>query len=206
MATKTKRRRKAKGGKPRYGTKAYFRYIGKKGGRKTARKSRRKALKARGLAPRRVRRRFYPSKTYVRGKRKGQHYRPIAVRKYSTKNRSGKRRRYPTVKWSGRKGTRRYNYTTIGRGKNKRGYFTNPRRNPKGIAALPGQYIGGFTGSLQRIPKLFKGKNAPKNIAFTAGGAVATYIAGGYVAKFLNPVLDRVPASTPTSASVSSAA
>ena len=214
MATATK-------SKPRYGTKAFYRAIGKKGAAARRRKAGKRlgasakfgtkayyraigrkgaAARRRKAGYRRVRRHFYPSFTYKKGARKGQHYRPLVVHRYS-KPHTGRRRRHPSVKWSGRKGTRRYSYTTIGRGKNRTGYFTNPRRrrssrrmrrNPTAAGVMQ-QYVGGLTSTPGQVGKLLTGKNAIRNGLYLAGGGVASYIAAGYVSRMVSPILERIP-------------
>lgn len=222
MATKTKSRRKAKkrasSKKPRYGTKAFYSMIGKKGARKAKRSKRKASTKRRSAGLRKVRRRFYPSFTYKRGPRRGRHYRPIVLHKYSkpAKRAGVKRpRRHPSVKWSGRKGTRLYTYKTSGRGKNRFGYFTNPRkgrrtyrktrRNPS-IAKLGSQYVGGLTGAPQAIMKTFQGRNAMRNTVYMALGGAAAYIGSGYLSRFVNPVLDKIGLSNPTAKRIVGAA
>jgi hypothetical protein len=121
----------------------------------------------------------------------------------SRKARAGKKKvRRAAVKWSGRRGTVSIKGLAFGSAK-KRGthkvYFTNPkrrksrraRRNP--VGALAGDFVGGLTSFPRKAMGLFKGPNMIKNVAFTAGGAVGTFMIGGVLsAKVIRPLLEKV--------------
>jgi hypothetical protein len=63
------------------------------------------------------------------------------------------------------------------------------RRNP-----IVGDFITAAKGAPKSVMALFTGPNKVKNIAFAAGGAAATYMAGGLVtSKVLTPLLGRIP-------------
>ncbi|NEN87973.1 MAG: hypothetical protein F6K48_03225 [Okeania sp. SIO3H1] len=71
------------------------------------------------------------------------------------------------------------------------------RKNP-GAVALGKNYVGGLAGTPGKVMSIFKGKGALKNAAFAAGGAVATYVAGGFASKMLGGVISKIPyAATP---------
>lgn len=64
------------------------------------------------------------------------------------------------------------------------------RRNPHIISG----YVSAAKAAPKQVMALFTGQNKIKNIAFAAGGAAATYLAGGlFAAKVLTPILSRVP-------------
>jgi hypothetical protein len=66
------------------------------------------------------------------------------------------------------------------------------RRNPN-LAATGKAYVGGLTGTPSKVMGLFKGRGAGKNILFTAGGLVGTYIVGGMVSRAVGGMLANVP-------------
>lgn len=136
----------------------------------------------------------------VRGKK-------YALKVLGSRRGRGKKRKVHAVRWSGKKGSKIYRALSYG-SRHKKGThvigFTNPkkrrkhrarrstRRNP-GVAA---EYIGGLTGAPNKIMGLFKGPGMIKNVAFTAGGAVGTFMIGGVISsKLIKPLLEKIAPS-----------
>ena len=64
------------------------------------------------------------------------------------------------------------------------------RRNPNVI----GGFVTAAKGAPKQVMSLFTGPNKIKNIGFAAGGAAATYLAGGLLtSKVLTPLLGKIP-------------
>lgn len=111
------------------------------------------------------------------------------------------------ISWSGRRGSFRFGVRIRRRGSRRarRTSVTNPRhrkghtmsrrrrhsrRNPN----IVGGYITAAKGAPKQVMSLFTGPNKIKNIGFAAGGAAATYLAGGLVtSKLLTPLLGKIP-------------
>jgi hypothetical protein len=114
------------------------------------------------------------------------------------------------ISWSGRRGSFRFGARVrrAGSRKARRTSLTNPRsrkghtmsrrrrhcrRNPN----LVGGYITAAKGAPKQVMSLFTGPNKIKNIGFAAGGAAATYLAGGLVtSKLLTPLLAKIPGAS----------
>lgn len=129
-------------------------------------------------------------------RRKG---RTVVVTRAHVRRRAGRRVKNAAVKWSGKRG--KISYRGYGYRKGRKGRrvvrFTNPksrrsrraRRNP----AMASSYIRGLTSAPSNVVGLFKGGNTVKKVAFTAGGAIGAYVAGGVVSRFVSPFLANVP-------------
>jgi hypothetical protein len=141
----------------------------------------RRAGRLGGIAMRRPRRRVYGSHRVTRGPNAG-FYPGFTITGKSRPMARTLRRRHPAVKWSGRKGKRRYNYRTI---KGTRSWFSNP-----GLMAYPKQYAVGFVDALKTIPSAVK---KPKTLVIGAAAAAGTYVAGGYLARLIQPLVDKIP-------------
>lgn len=113
------------------------------------------------------------------------------------------------IPWSGRRGylgffakhrrpgKRRYGRSTFITNPARKHTMARRRRSHRRARRNPGA-IAGYLAAAKRTPStvmgLFKGPNKVKHIAFAAGGAVATYLAGGILAsKVVVPVLGRIP-------------
>ncbi len=148
-----------------------------------------KRKKTRGSSKRRRRSRVrHKSKTKDKTK-KGN---PMARRRRSRKSRkSSSRRKNPShyKRKSPSKSTRRRSR------RRSTGRRKSYRRNPT-IAKTSKQFVGGLTGTPAKVMNLFKGKNKVRNIAYTAGGGIATYMIGGIVAKAITPITARIPGMT----------
>ena len=168
--------------------------------RKTMAKTRRRSsVKKRLAALRRSRHSRRVGRVFKRTV-KGRHY---AVKILKARKGHGKRRKVKAARWSGKKGSAIYTALSFGSKRRKGTHvigFTNPkrrkhrarrttRRNP-GIAS---DYLGGLTGAPTKIMSLFKGGNMVKNVGFTAGGAIGSFMVGGILsAKVIRPLLEKV--------------
>lgn len=119
------------------------------------------------------------------------------VTRAHVRRKAGRRIKNRAVKWSGRKG--KIVYRGIGGRKGRKGVkrimFTNPkrRRRARRTRRNPAAYVRGLTSAPSNIMGLFKGKHVVKNVAFTAGGAISAYVAGGIVSRFVSPMLANIP-------------
>lgn len=119
----------------------------------------------------------------------------VRITRGHARSRKGRKIHHPAVSWSGRSGS--VGFFGIGNRHGRKGFkrtrFTNPRRNPGAIGA----YIGGLTSAPMKIFNQIKHFDV-KDVGFTAGGAVVTYLAGGILgARVIQPLLDKVlPATT----------
>jgi hypothetical protein len=122
-------------------------------------------------------------------RRKG---RTVVITRARVRRSKGRARKNLAVKWSGKRG--KISYGGYGYRKGRRGrkkvYFTNPRRRNPAIVA---DYVGGLTSAPSNVMGLFKGGNTVKKVAFTAGGAIATYVGGGIASRAMAPLLANVP-------------
>lgn len=175
--------RRAKKSKKRRGRKARFGFP-----------SRKRFTQARWRALRRVGRRYR-----IKG---GSAYRVRSV-KVGVKRRSRRKTHLSGISWSGRLGGVRYRGAIRRRGSRKyrRAAWTNPRRRRTRTRNNPMKAIRGYVSALKSAPKdilgIFKGPKKIKHIAFAAGGAIGTYMAGGlFTARVLVPVLGKVGAAS----------
>lgn len=127
-------------------------------------------------------------------RRKG---RTVVVTRAHVRRRAGRRVKNLAVKWSGKRG--KISYRGYGYRKGRKGRrvvrFTNPKRRSKARRnpAMASSYIRGLTSAPSNVVGLFKGGNTVKKVAFTAGGAIGAYVAGGVVSRFVSPFLANVP-------------
>ncbi len=155
----------------------------------------------------------YPSrKRYTQAvwrakKRTGRRYKIKGGGRYVVKARSavkhrGKRHHVRGIAWSGRLGG--VGYRGLLKRSGSRSYhkvsWTNPRRR-KHHRKNPMKYVSAYVGALKRAPteimSTFKGPKKIKHLAFAAGGALATYAAGGMVtASLLVPALNKIGAGS----------
>ena len=209
MATRKRRRRRRRN--PARRTKAWYRKIGRKGGKAAARKRRRGRNPARrsrawykkigrkgGLAAaRKRRRRRNPAvgRTYRVRSRRGSPARTVRIVSSRSKSRGKYRRRKyarQTFRSSGRKGTRRYTAQVYGgrRGRgSRRVHFTNPN----GAQGLMRSYFDGLISSPQKVIRDLRGRNMLRNALWLTGGTLGTFVAGGAFQRFAQPWLARVP-------------
>lgn len=146
------------------------RFIRSNPGKRAARYGR-----ARKAARKHVNRTYATSKGWVR------------ITRARARRKLGRPVHHPAVAWSGRRGS--VGYFGVGNRKGRKGFkktrFTNP-----------GAFIGGLTSAPMRAFNQVKSFNV-KSIGFTAGGAVATYLAGGILgSKLVQPLLDKVLPAT----------
>jgi hypothetical protein len=125
----------------------------------------------------------------------------FALKVLAVRKGRGKKRKVNAVRWSGKKGSKIYTALSFGSRRRKGTHvigFTNPRkrrskrrasrRNPGVVAG----YVGGLTSAPTKIMSIFKGKDMIKNVAFTAGGAVGTFMLGGIISsKVIKPALEK---------------
>lgn len=188
--------------------------------RKTARKARktrkgrkhtmaRKTRKTRSRARRHIRSLKRSASKMIgrtyRRKTRGMKY---AVRILGVRKGHGKKRKSRAVRWSGKKGSRIYRARSWGyktkHSPNRRGStmigFTNPKRRGKRRArrstrrnpGIVGDYFGGLTSAPTKVMGLFKGPGMIKNVGFTVGGAVGTFMLGGILSsKVIKPALEK---------------
>jgi hypothetical protein len=153
--------------------------------------SRKRFTQARWRAKRRVGRRFR-----IKG---GGSYR---VRSANVRKHRARGKRHLTgISWSGRLGGVSYRGAIRRRGarKYRSAAWTNPRRRRRSHRKNPMRAFSGYVSALKKSPKevlgVFKGPKKIKHIAFAAGGALGTYMAGGvFTARVLTPALARFPA------------
>ncbi len=136
-----------------------------------------------------------------RRKVKGRKY---AVKIIGVRKGHGKKRKSRAVRWSGKRGTKILRALSYGSRAKKGTHvigFTNPKRRGKRRArrstrrnpGIVGDYFGGLTGAPSKVMGLFKGSNMIKNVGFTAGGAVGTFMIGGILSsKVIKPLLEKV--------------
>jgi hypothetical protein len=112
------------------------------------------------------------------------------------RRKAGSKIHHPAVAWSGRRGT--IGYFGLSRRKGRKSFkanrFTNPRRR-RGHRRNPGvvgAYVGGLTSAPMKIFGQLKSFDI-KDVGFTAGGALVTYLAGGVLgARVMQPLLDKI--------------
>ena len=114
-------------------------------------------------------------------------------KKASAKKRRAKvahrtKRRSATMAKTRRNKVRRNKSTRRNRSRTRRNY----RRNPS-LAASGKQYIGGLTSAPSKVMNLFKGKGAMKNVLFTGGGLVGTYVIANMVRARTEGMLMSIP-------------
>jgi hypothetical protein len=175
----------------------------KKGSRKVATKTKRKSPKRVAAGKKAARTRKRRAAARRRNTRTGRTYKPhgpkrtvkirrTRIRKPGSKK-YGRKRAYAKRRgmgWTGKKGTRSYRAQvyTKGRKGSRKVYFTNPggkmtlRSYTKGLTSAPGNVMASL-----------RGRNMVKNSLFIGGGAIGTYLAGGFITAKISPMLARIP-------------
>ena len=159
-------------------------------------------------AKRRIRRIKHHSRAVGRIFRRTKGKRRFALKILGVRKGNGRKRKVNAVRWSGKKGSRIYRALSYG-SRHKKGThimgFTNPKRRSKrrsrhsrarrnpGVAS---DFLRGLTSAPGKVAGLFKGPNMIKNVGFTAGGAIGTFMIGGVLAsKVIKPLLEKVAPS-----------